>query len=115
MKEGYDWRVVMNAMQTYVETGKKTYVICHCGAPTKAANFSDKRKKIVDRFNHWENVYTKMGITTWPIVLMGALPQDRKNENLKVLVTMGDNAKIVLEDTDDIDDALEIESSFAAA
>ena len=56
-----------------------------------------------------------MGVTTWPIVLMGALPQDRKNENLKVLVTMGDNAKIVLEDTDDIDDALEIESSFAAA
>ena len=41
--------------------------------------------------------------------------QDRKNENLKVLVAMGDNAKIVLEDTDDIDDALEIESSFAAA
>mgnify|MGYP003139962086 FL=1 len=115
MKEGYDWRVVMNAMQTYVQTGKKTYVICHCGAPTKAANFSDKRKKIVDRFNHWENVYRKMGVTTWPIVLMGALPQDRKNENLKVLVPMGDNAKIVLEDTDDIDDALEIESSFAAA
>ena len=115
MKEGYDWRVVMNAMQTYVETGKKTYVICHCGAPTKAANFSNKRKKIVDRFNHWEDVYTKMGVTTWPIVLMGALPQDRKNENLKVLVAMGDNAKIVLEDTDDIDDALEIESSFAAA
>ena len=75
----------------------------------------DERKKIVDRFNHWENVYTKMGITTWPIVLMGALPQDRKNENLKVLVAMGDNAKIVLEDTDDIDDALEIKSSFAAA
>tara|TARA_S200000501_G_C20774010_1_gene721842 strand:+ start:191 stop:1246 length:1056 start_codon:yes stop_codon:yes gene_type:complete len=115
MKEGYDWRVVMNAMQTYAETGKKTYVICHCGAPTKAANFSDKRKKIVSRFNHWETIYTKMGITTWPIVLMGALPQDRKNENLKVLVPMGINAKIVLEDTDDIDDALEIESSFAVA
>ena len=115
MKEGYDWRVVMNAMQTYVESGKKTYVICHCGAPTKASNFSDKRKKIVSRFNQWETIYKKMGVTTWPIVLMGALPQDRKNENLKVLVTMGDNTKIVLEDTDDIDDALEIESSFAAA
>ena len=115
MKEGYDWRVVMNAMQTFAETGKKTYVICHCGAPTKKQNFSIKRKNIVLRFDHWKSVYTKMGVTTWPIVLMGALPQDRKNENLKVLVAMGDNAKIVLEDTDDIDDALEIESSFAAA
>ena len=38
--------VVMNAMQTYVETGKKTYVICHCGAPTKKQNFSIKRKKM---------------------------------------------------------------------
>ena len=123
MKEGYDWRVVMNAMQTYAETGKKTYVICHCGAPTKAANFSIKRRKIVSRFNHWENVYTKLGLGVWPIVLMGALPQDRKNENLKVLVPMVDNvkivledsAKIVLEDTDDIDSALEMESSFAVA
>ena len=115
MKEGYDWRVVMNAMQTYVQTGKKTYVICHCGAPTKAANFSDKRKKIVDRFNHWENVYTKMGITTWPIVLMGALPQDRKNESLKSLVQMGDNAKVVLEDTDGLENEFNASDDYAAA
>ena len=79
MKEGYDWRVVMNAMQTFAETGKKTYVICHCGAPTKKQNFTIKRKNIVLRFDHWKSVYTKMGVTTWPIVLMGALPQDRKN------------------------------------
>ncbi len=115
MKEGYDWRVVMNAMQTYVETGKKTYVICHCGAPTKAANFSDKRKKIVDRFNHWEDVYTKMGVTTWPIVLMGALPQDRKNESLKSLVQMGDNAKVVLEDTDGLENEFNASDDYAAA
>ena len=92
MKEGYDWRVVMNAMQTFAETGKKTYVICHCGAPTKKQNFSIKRKNIVLRFDHWKSVYTKMGVTTWPIVLMGALPQDRKNESLKSLVQLGDNA-----------------------
>ena len=96
MKEGYDWRVVMNAMQTFAETGKKTYVICHCGAPTKKQNFSTKRKNIVLRFDHWKSVNTKMGVTTWPIVLMGALPQDRKNESLKSLVQLGDNAKVIL-------------------
>ena len=102
MKEGYDWRVVMNAMQTYVETGKKTYVICHCGAPTAKQNFSIKRKKILARFEHWRSVYTTMGVTVWPIVVLGALPQDRKNENLKVLVEMGDNAKVVVEDVDEL-------------
>ncbi len=115
MKEGYDWRVVMNAMQTFAETGKKTYVICHCGAPTKKQNFSIKRKNIVLRFEHWKSVYTKMGVTTWPIVLMGALPQDRKNESLKSLVQMGDNAKVVLEDTDGLENEFNASDDYADA
>ena len=115
MKEGYDWRVVMNAMQTFAETGKKTYVICHCGAPTKKQNFTIKRKNIVLRFDHWKSVYTKMGVTTWPIVLMGALPQDRKNESLKSLVQMGDNAKVVLEDTDGLENEFNASDEYSAA
>ena len=115
MKEGYDWRVVMNAMQTFAETGKKTYVICHCGAPTKKQNFTIKRKNIVLRFDHWKSVYTKMCVTTWPIVLMGALPQDRKNESLKSLVQMGDNAKVVLEDTDGLENEFNASDEYAAA
>ena len=115
MKEGYDWRVVMNAMQTFAETGKKTYVICHCGAPTKKQNFTIKRKNIVLRFDHWKSVYTKMGVTTWPIVLMGALPQDRKNESLKSLVQMGDNAQVVLEDTDGLENEFNASDEYAAA
>ena len=115
MKEGYDWRVVMNAMQTFAETGKKTYVICHCGAPTKKQNFSIKRKNIVLRFDHWKSIYTKMGVTTWPIVLMGALPQDRKNDNMKVLAKMGDNAKVVLEDTDGLENEFNASDDYAAA
>ena len=115
MKEGYDWRVVMNAMQTFAETGKKTYVICHCGAPTKKQNFTIKRKNIVLRFDHWKSVYTKMGVTTWPIVLMGALPQDRKNDNMKVLAKMGDNAKVVLEDTDGLENEFNASDDYAAA
>lgn len=115
MKEGYDWRVVMNAMQTFAETGKKTYVVCHCGAPTKKQNFSTKRKNIVLRFDHWKSVYTKMGVTTWPIVLMGALPQDRKNESLKSLVQLGDNAKVILEDTDGLENQFNASDDYAAA
>ncbi len=109
MKEGYDWRVVMNAMQTYVETGKKTYVLVHCGAPTSKQNFSIKRKKVLARFEHWRSVYAAMGVKVWPVVVMGALPQDRKNENLKVLVEMGDNAKVVVEDVAQLDNEFNTE------
>ena len=115
MKECYDWRFDMNDMKKFAETGKKTYVICHCGAPTKKQNFTIKRKNIVLRFDHWKSVYTKMGVTTWPIVLMGALPQDRKNESLKSLVQMGDNAKVVLEDTDGLENEFNASDEYAAA
>ena len=57
MKEGYDWRVVMNAMKTYNETGKKTYVICHCGAPTKKQGFDKKRKNIAAAFKKWQQIF----------------------------------------------------------
>ena len=90
MKEGYDWRVVMNAMKTYNETGKKTYVICHCGAPTKKQGFDKKRKNIAAAFKKWQQIFEAAGVKEWPIVLMGALPQDRKGENLKVLISFVD-------------------------
>ena len=88
MKEGYDWRVVMNAMKTYNETGKKTYVICHCGAPTKKQGFDKKRKNIAAAFKKWQQIFEAAGVKEWPIVLMGALPQDRKADNLKVLISL---------------------------
>jgi hypothetical protein len=53
-----------------------------------------------------------MGVKVWPIVVLGALPQDRKNENLKVLVEMGDNAKVVLEDTDGLEDSFNVDSNY---
>ena len=90
MKEGYDWRVVMNAMKTYNETGKKTYVICHCGAPTKKQGFDKKRKNIAAAFKKWQQIFEAAGVKEWPIVLMGALPQDRKGENLKVLISLNE-------------------------
>ena len=90
MKEGYQWRVVMNAILTYAATGKKTYVLLHCGAPTKKQTFSIKREKAMEIFSNFRSVLEKSGLKVWPVVVFGALPQDRDKDNLKVLVDIGD-------------------------
>lgn len=86
MKEGYQYRVVMNAIKKYVETGKKTYVIFHCGAPTKKATLTKKRKQVIEKFEEMRKDLESIGATVWPIMYMGALPQDRENDDLKMLV-----------------------------
>ena len=87
MKEGYHWRAVINAILKYNETGKKTYIIFHCGAPTKKANFAVKRKQVLNAFDGFKRAFTACGLKTWPIVILGALPQDKeRGENWKVLV-----------------------------
>ena len=87
MKEGYHWRAVINAILKYNETGKKTYILFHCGAPTKKANFTIKRKQVLNAFDSFKRAFMACGLKTWPIVILGALPQDKeRGENWKVLV-----------------------------
>ncbi len=88
MKEGYQYRVVLNAINKYVETGKKTYVIYHCGAPTKTATLTQKRKKVIENFEEMRKNLKSLGLNVWPIVYMGALPQDRENDDMKELVSV---------------------------
>ena len=88
MKEGYQYRAVLNAIKKYVETGKKTYVIYHCGAPTKSATLTQKRKRVVRQFEEMRKNLESIGLNVWPVVCMGALPQDRGNESLKKLVVV---------------------------
>ena len=87
MKEGYHWRAVINAILRYNETGKKTYIIFHCGAPTKKANFTIKRKQVLAAFDTFKHAFTACGLKTWPVVILGALPQDKeRGEDIKVLI-----------------------------
>jgi|TARA_B100000073_G_scaffold306828_1_gene276727 hypothetical protein len=87
MKEGYQYRAVMNAYKTYEDTGKFTEVIFHCGAPSKNATFDKKRKQVMEGFEIIKKSLKHAGVTVWPIKVLGALPQDRDADNLKLLVT----------------------------
>jgi len=86
MKEAYQYRAVLNAVDRYVETGKKTYVIYHCGAPTKTATLKTKREGVIAEFDRIKNNLQTLGLKEWPIVIMGGLPQDRENEDIKSLI-----------------------------
>ena len=88
MKEGYQWRTVINAIVTFASTGKKTYVLLHCGAPTKKQTLPVKRKKAMEIFGNLRSALRIVGIKDWPIVVLGALPQDREIDNLKELVKL---------------------------
>jgi len=87
MKEGYQYRAVMNAYKTYEDTGKFTEVIFHCGAPSKKATFDKKRKQVMEGFETIRKSLKHAGVKVWPIKVLGALPQDRDVDNLKLLVT----------------------------
>ena len=86
MKEGYQYRTVLNAVSKYVQTGKKTYVIYHCGAPTKKSGFLEKRNQVIMGFENIRENLSACGMNVWPIEYMGALPQDREKDNFKSLV-----------------------------
>ena len=86
MKEGYQYRVVSNAFQTYKETKKKTGVIFHCGSPTKKATLYKKRRQVLEGFNEIRGNMESCGLKIWPIEVIGALPQDRETDNIKELV-----------------------------
>lgn len=86
MKEAYQYRAVLNAIDRYVETGKKTYVIYHCGAPTKTATLQKKREGVIAEFERIKNNLLTLGLKEWPIVIMGGLPQDKEKEDIKSLI-----------------------------
>jgi len=85
-KEGYQYRVVLNAIKRYRETGKKTYVVGHFGPITKRATIDGKREKFVAEFSDIRDALSNCGLKTWPIDVLGFLPQVKQTDNWKVLV-----------------------------
>jgi hypothetical protein len=85
-KEGYQYRSVLHAAKRYRESGKKTYVVGHFGPLTKNATIYGKREKFVKEFDDIKDALENLGMTTWPIVVLGYLPQIPSEESLKHLV-----------------------------
>lgn len=89
-KEGYQYRVVIAACERYLRTGKFTYVMGHFSAPTAKKDLNTKRKQFIQEFENIREALENCGLSIWPIVIEGFFPQDKQNENLKVLVKVSD-------------------------
>ena len=87
VKEGYQYRFVMNAIRNYAKTGKKSYCVVHVGSPTGKSTIGMKRQQFIEELNEiTENflIVSNKGIVAWEI--MGFLPQIREIESWKNLI-----------------------------
>ena len=86
--EGYQYRVVMQAIQRYMETGKYTDLIGHVKAPTAKLPLDLKRQKFLEQLEQHRVALEHCGLKVFPLNVLGFLPQDRVTENPKELVKM---------------------------
>ena len=75
VKEGYQYRFVVNAIRNYADTGRHSYCIAHMGAPTQNSTIPDKRIKFRDELESILSDFKKCGMKTDFIHIAGALPQ----------------------------------------
>lgn len=79
VKEGYQYRFVMNAIRNYATTGKRSYCVVHVGSPGNSSSIEEKRIQFVEHLNeHFDNLCTSMKknpaeVDIWEIA--GFLPQ----------------------------------------
>tara|TARA_Y100000310_G_scaffold270676_1_gene284652 strand:+ start:967 stop:1929 length:963 start_codon:yes stop_codon:yes gene_type:complete len=85
VKEGYQYRFVVNAIKNYAETGKKSYCLAHMGSPTERSTIPQKRKKFKEELNSLLDSLKKCGMTSNICKVMGYLPQEVGIDNWKVL------------------------------
>jgi hypothetical protein len=90
IKEGYQYRAVIAAIQRYHKEGQHTYVIGHFSPPTKKATLNSKRKQFIKEFDDIRTALESCVLNTWPIEVMGFLPQDKEHESIKKLVKVSD-------------------------
>tara|TARA_Y100001937_G_C7078726_1_gene311867 strand:- start:29 stop:1018 length:990 start_codon:yes stop_codon:yes gene_type:complete len=93
VKEGYQYRFVVNAIRNYADTydektktGKHSYCIAHMGAPTANSSIPDKRIKFREELDSILADFKKCGMKTDFIHIAGALPQEKGIDDWKKLI-----------------------------
>jgi len=88
VKEGYQYRFVVNAIRNYAETGRHSYCVAHMGAPTANSTIPEKRIKFREELDSILEDFRKCGMNLDFIHIAGALPQERGIDNWKMLVSI---------------------------
>tara|TARA_Y100000310_G_scaffold132366_1_gene131414 strand:- start:189 stop:1211 length:1023 start_codon:yes stop_codon:yes gene_type:complete len=84
--QDYIDRSIFRALELYIESGRKTYIIAYVDAPTKNKTIPEKRIDFRNKVNKRINLLKKSGVKYDYIEILGFLPQIRKVENWGKLV-----------------------------
>ena len=82
---------IINAARKYVETSKVSYVVLHVKDPGNKT-VKQLRENKIEQFNNMLDMFKSLGVkNTNFIKILGFLPQDTKNEDMRFLVDVNGN------------------------
>jgi hypothetical protein len=76
----------VNACMQYAKTGKKSYVVMSVKSPGVKSTLLKKRKAHIDRLENYKQAFKRLGMTVMPLKILGFMPQDNVNEDMRYLV-----------------------------
>ena len=82
----------INAVRKLVETGYRSYVVFHVNAPSINSSLQDKRQALLDQLTIFEDSFHEMGMNNFPLDVLGFMPQDTENEDMRFLVDVNGDA-----------------------
>ena len=81
----------INACMNYAKTGKQSYVVLSVKAPGKNSTLTKKRQAHLDKLENFRSSFRKLGMNTFPLEVLGFMPQDTINEDMRFLVDTNGN------------------------
>ena len=69
----------------FAETGRKSYVVLHCKSPGKTQTIQDMRKTQLKKLAEFKTMFSRLGMKTNFLTVLGFLPQDTETEKMNLL------------------------------
>ena len=76
----------IRAAKKYAETHKKSYVVLHCKSPGKTQTIKDMRKIQLKKLQEFKTMFSRLGLKTNFLTVLGFLPQDTETDKMTLLV-----------------------------
>ena len=75
----------LGAARKFAETGRKSYVVLHCKSPGKTQTIQDMRKTQLKKLAEFKTMFSRLGMKTNFLTVLGFLPQDTETEKMNLL------------------------------
>ena len=76
----------LGAARKFAETGRKSYVVLHCKSPGKTQTIQDMRKTQLKKLAEFKTMFSRLGMKTNFLTVLGFLPQDSETEKMNLLI-----------------------------